>query len=291
LIDGSDSQNNDNQDDQFLSSHRGYRRLQYTIRESSSDADDAIFKGFTSHIPKVGDRGADVDMEDAQYNPDHGDFPVGNAAIAGEDGAFDILLQSPSVARTSPPDVVSTHSPAATDPHSLKKKDPMTGEEGDRFIEESDASGSDYEETMVIANMRRQERLLCRDLTPTMEEQDEMDDKEFVAEANPSPQRFTASQKNRVMLMSSLTAPLLMLRMRVTTMGRMRAITMRNQMGNLRLLSRWRNSSTRKPRMPPMSHASFRWYLHVNPGLITRIQIVKAKVLMATTRMSPKRRS
>ncbi|EDR04573.1 uncharacterized protein LACBIDRAFT_304380 [Laccaria bicolor S238N-H82] len=66
LITGSDSENNDNQDDQFPSSRRGYRQLRPIIRDDSSDADDAIFKGFTSRIPKLSDRKADIDMEDAQ---------------------------------------------------------------------------------------------------------------------------------------------------------------------------------------------------------------------------------
>ena len=196
ISNGLDSQNDDNEDDQFLSSRRGYRQLKYTIREGSSDADDAVFKGFTSHVPKASGRKADVDMEDTQYDLEHEDPSVGNAAIAGEDDTFDILPQSP-LARTSP-SVISAHSLAAIDPN--LKQDPRTHEaqQGGRFIEESDASGSDYEETVAIANMRRQERLRHRDLTPTMEEQDEMDDEGLLAEENtPHPRRFTASQRNK----------------------------------------------------------------------------------------------
>ena len=50
---------------------------------------------------------------------------------------------------------------------------------------------------MAIANMRCQECLWHCDLTPTMDEQDEINDKEFLAEANTSPPCFTASQKNK----------------------------------------------------------------------------------------------
>ena len=51
---------------------------------------------------------------------------------------------------------------------------------------------------MAIANMRHQECLWHCNLTPTMEEQDEMDDKGLLAEENtPPPQCFTVSQRNK----------------------------------------------------------------------------------------------
>ena len=76
------------------------------------------------HVHKTSDRKADFNMEDTQFELEHEDPSVRNAAIAGEDDAFDILHQSP-LAQTSL-SVISAHLLAAIDPNS--KQDPRTHE-------------------------------------------------------------------------------------------------------------------------------------------------------------------
>ncbi|EDR11188.1 uncharacterized protein LACBIDRAFT_324774 [Laccaria bicolor S238N-H82] len=88
---GHDSQNDDNKDDQFLSSRRGYRQLQFTIRDSSPDPDGVVFKGFTSRISKASNKKADIDMEDAQQKSKGRADHVSNNDSSGveDDGGSD----------------------------------------------------------------------------------------------------------------------------------------------------------------------------------------------------------